>query len=96
MNKQHGRRFVAGLVKRRLAQLNRMMFLRLHFGAEQEEVPVREEGEAVAADSFLDLLRDQPVGHQNVFAGQPVVEHVQDILTVRRLHDPLDDHPLGL
>src|SRR5688572_12557156 len=44
----------------------------------------------MAGDAFLDLLRREPVRHENVFAALPVVKDVKGILAVRGVNDALD------
>ena len=70
-----------------------MVFLRHGVRAEEDELAVGEERETMAGDAFLDLLLDQPVGHQDVFAGGAGVEDEERILAVRRMDHAFEDHP---
>jgi len=87
---------VAGQIEGGLAQLNGVVFLRFGIGPEQEEMPVREEAESVATDAFLDFLGDEPVGHEDVKAAQPMIEHVEGVFASGRMDDALEDKSVRL
>ena len=85
-------RLVPRLMEGRLPQLNHVMLLRLVIGAEEQQISVSKQREAVAGDALFDLLRDQPVGQKRVLAGLPVVEDEERVLAVGRIDDALDGH----
>ena len=68
------------------------MFLRFVIRAEEQQVAVGEQREAIAGDALVHLLLNQPVGHQHVLPALVVVENKQRILAVGRIHHALDGH----
>ena len=59
-------------------------------------MPSREDGETITTDALIDLLRDQPVGQQDVLAFLAFIKNVKRILPVWRMNDTLDDVTLFL
>ena len=85
-------RFIAGLIKRRLAKLDGMVLDGLFLGAEAHQVAIGEERKSMAGDALGDFLLDKAVRHQRVEAGHTIEKDVQKILTVGRLHRALEHH----
>jgi hypothetical protein len=65
------------------------MLLRFGVAPEEQQVTIGEERKTVARNALLDLLSDQPVGHERVLARRAIVEYEKRVFAVRRVDDAL-------